>query len=192
MTKYIGKICEKHPELGGERHVYEGRCVGCKREKGVKDKAKAKSKRVPGITRHFGKICGKHPELNGERLVSNSHCVACHVEKGHQNVSHKYHNNPEWKEKYLIQRAVLKKKWNRYAEYSANYRAAKKLRTPKWADVNEIKEIYKEAALKGLTVDHIIPLQGEIVSGLHVENNLRIIPQPDNDSKGNKFFEHLL
>jgi len=36
-------------------------------------------------------------------------------------------------------------------------------------------------------VDHIIPLQGESVSGLHVENNLRVIKAWDNLSKGNKY-----
>lgn len=36
-------------------------------------------------------------------------------------------------------------------------------------------------------IDHIIPLQGKLVSGLHVWNNLQVIPAFDNTSKGNKF-----
>ena len=37
------------------------------------------------------------------------------------------------------------------------------------------------------SVDHIIPIQHELVCGLHVEHNLQIIPLIDNIRKHNKF-----
>lgn len=61
------------------------------------------------------------------------------------------------------------------------------LATPPWANLKAIKEIYREARSKGLTVDHVIPLRGAMVCGLHVENNLQLLTQAENDSKGNKF-----
>lgn len=65
-------------------------------------------------------------------------------------------------------------------------------RTPVWSDQGAILQFYlhaREMTIKtGIPheVDHIYPLQGELVSGLHVETNLRVVPQADNRSKGNR------
>jgi hypothetical protein len=71
-----------------------------------------------------------------------------------------------------------------------------KQRTPKWLDAisfDRIKNEYQLAALLSKVtgsswhVDHIIPLQGKLVSGLHVPSNLRVLPALENISKKNKF-----
>jgi hypothetical protein len=41
-------------------------------------------------------------------------------------------------------------------------------------------------------LDHIVPIQSEIVCGLHVWWNLRVVPRFDNRSKGNKIIEEIL
>lgn len=65
-------------------------------------------------------------------------------------------------------------------------RAAQLQQTPAWYSHEDCVAIYK--ALKpGHHIDHIIPLQGELVSGLHWHHNLQLIPAADNLSKGNKF-----
>jgi hypothetical protein len=61
------------------------------------------------------------------------------------------------------------------------------VQTPKWANKEKIKQFYKQKP-KGYEVDHIIPLQGKFVSGLHVENNLQYLSKIDNVRKSNKFF----
>jgi hypothetical protein len=75
-------------------------------------------------------------------------------------------------------------------------RAGKMHRTPNWLledDLWLIKEIYDLATLRtkklGLDwhVDHIIPLQGELVSGLHTPDNLQVIPAAQNILKGNRY-----
>jgi hypothetical protein len=73
-----------------------------------------------------------------------------------------------------------------YIARNARRRAAELERTPKWANLEAIKEIYRNCP-EGHHVDHIIPLQGEKVSGLHVENNLQYLPAGENLSKANKF-----
>ena len=76
-------------------------------------------------------------------------------------------------------------------------RRANKLRaTPKWLtvdDLNKITEFYvlakqleQETGIK-YHVDHIVPLQGTTVSGLHVPWNLQVIPAAENLTKSNKF-----
>jgi len=67
------------------------------------------------------------------------------------------------------------------------YELAKQNRVPPWANLERIEAIYQEAATKGLTVDHVIPLRGKLVSGLHVENNLQLLTKSENSKKGNKY-----
>ena len=67
----------------------------------------------------------------------------------------------------------------------AKRRAEKLSATPKWANLEKIKEKYKNCP-KGYHVDHYFPLQGENVCGLHVENNLQYLTAEQNISKGNK------
>jgi hypothetical protein len=62
-----------------------------------------------------------------------------------------------------------------------------------WANQEAIAAFYAKAALLTRTtgrthvVDHIVPLKGRTVSGLHVENNLRIVERFENARKANKW-----
>lgn len=60
--------------------------------------------------------------------------------------------------------------------------------TPQWADLGAIKEIYAKCPI-GYHVDHIIPLRGTNVCGLHVESNLQYLLAKDNIRKSNKFID---
>ena len=68
----------------------------------------------------------------------------------------------------------------------AAYRAKKIERTPVWANREAIKSIY-ERCPNGYHVDHVIPLRGKNVSGLHVADNLQILPAQENLKKSNKY-----
>ncbi len=69
------------------------------------------------------------------------------------------------------------------------YQLAKINRTPKWltkTQIDEMTRIYENCP-DGYEVDHIVPLQGKNVSGLHVPSNLQYLTIADNRSKSNKY-----
>lgn len=85
---------------------------------------------------------------------------------------------------------------DRYAYLCQKRKIALMRRTPQWLTEDEywlIAEAYSLAALRtdvtGVKhhVDHIIPLRGKNVSGLHVPQNLQVIPWIQNQRKTNKF-----
>lgn len=91
-------------------------------------------------------------------------------------------------------KAYKKENAGQVAAWNAFRNAAKKQRTPVWVDSEElwlIKEVYSLAALRtkmfGFSwhVDHIVPLQGKLVSGLHTIANLQVIPASQNVQKSN-------
>ena len=80
---------------------------------------------------------------------------------------------------------------------TAKRRAHKANATPSWANLFFIEEAYNLAKIResitGICwhVDHIVPLNGRNVCGLHVENNLQVIPAIENMAKGNRFLDEL-
>lgn len=79
----------------------------------------------------------------------------------------------------------LTKDLSKFANKRALRRALQLKATPKWADLEEIKSVYLEAQYLQMEVDHIYPLQGKTVCGLHVWENLQIIPRNTNRAKLN-------
>lgn len=79
---------------------------------------------------------------------------------------------------------------------SAKNRASKKGKVPSWLTPDDyflIREAFHLALLRkkmfGFTwhVDHVIPLKGKLVCGLHVPENLQVIPSTANKRKHNKY-----
>lgn len=101
------------------------------------------------------------------------------------------------KEHHLAQKKLYRQaNKGKITALNAHRKMVVKQRTPAWLlpdDIWMIKEVYELAALRtgmfgfSWDVDHIVPLQGKIVSGLHVPSNLRVIPTVDNIRKKNKF-----
>jgi ribonuclease HII len=132
---------------------------------------------------------------NRERLIAYKKAwVLENAEKVKIDGKNRYQNKKEEIKQYV---AKYKKLNPAIANANkAKRKSAKKLRTPMWLtdiDYERIANEYKLASiLTKLTsepwhVDHVIPLQGKIVSGFHVPANLKAIRGSENCSKQNQF-----
>jgi len=157
-----------------------------------------------GLAHYFtGKPC-KHGHVE-RRRVNDRNCAGCdkmhkkifkvrHPEKYAALKKSGYTKN---KENHLAQKRIYRQSNKaRVNALAKAYKVRKKNRIPKWVDKDHmwmIKEAYELAQIRtkqfGFSwhVDHIYPLQGELVSGLHVIENLQVIPGIENIKKKNKF-----
>ena len=156
------------------------------------------SRYFTGLECNRGHLC--------ERFVSNSGCVecaklsalkrvdkirACARENARKNQQKRAPYIAEWHRKNRERIREIAQTWrqkhkDRKNADAAKRRARKKCACPSWVDLNAIREIYKNCP-DGFHVDHIIPLQSELVCGLHVPWNLQYLPILENISKSNKF-----
>lgn len=155
------------------------------------------------------KICTKCKETKNliefdKRKVSKDglqhRCKTCNllyrtINKQTRDINRKLYYNKNLEAEKLKNKIYKKLNSAKHNALQAKYRASKLQATPKWLtknQLNQIESLYKlSKTIEKITnikyhVDHIIPLQGENVSGLHVPWNLRVITASENLSKSNK------
>lgn len=144
-----------------------------------------------GLKKYFtGKPC-KFGHIS-EKYVDNYGCVECingrvkqdrqtNEGKERQRISNsKQYNNAQARWRNSNRGIALRN------ATTVRRRASKLQRTPVWSETKAIKQFYLDCP-EGYEVDHIIPLQGKLVSGLHVLGNLQYLLMSDNRSKNNHF-----
>lgn len=142
----------------------------------------------------YCKLCRKNAR-------KNTHLKHKDVENA--KLREKRKNNLESKREYdrLYYKKYKEVSGEKLLSTKAKYRASKRNAVPSWLSLEDkakIRSLYKLAIkLSKLTgilyhVDHIVPLQGELVSGLHVPWNLQVLPAIENMSKGNKFIDDIV
>lgn len=129
-----------------------------------------KDARDLGLSKYFTGIPCKRGHI-AERNVSNRACSECVTI-----------NKATWKDSHPEGSRL----------HQSKYRATKLCATPDWLTgsmVSDIEGLYKSASEKDTPhhVDHIVPLQGVDVCGLHVPWNLQVIPARDNLKKSNNY-----
>jgi 5-methylcytosine-specific restriction endonuclease McrA len=164
--------------------------------------------------RECGKIEAKRKKR--EWVLANTHKLQAYYQKNKEHLikvnnirknKYRQQNREDYLKKnhqyYLDNKEKILAKNKKYRDenkgaknaLTAKRRALKKKATPAWLtefDYNYIKHVYIQArALTDLTkevheVDHIIPLQSNLVCGLHVPWNLQILTKSENSSKGNR------
>lgn len=148
----------------------------------------------------YQKASPKRKESKAAWLTANKEKSASYTKKWNaENSAQRREIERAWKaanpEKVAAMNAKAGAKWaaNNKGRRLASVRArqiAKLHRTPVWADLAAVSEIYVRCVeltkKTGIPheVDHILPLQGKTVSGLHIAANLQIITRHENRSKG--------
>lgn len=116
-----------------------------------------------------------------------------------ENKEHKLAYATQWRSENVEMRKVANARWAKANPHKVNAliakRTAAKFRaTVSWSSQDAIEAIYAEALRlsreTGIRhdVDHIVPLQGKTVSGLHWEGNLQILTKTENLSKSNRYW----
>ena len=185
-------MCSNHPELDGERYV-SGGCVACV-AKNLKLGRKANPERTKAHKAKARLRIANTPELKAKKNASDAAYRRANKEKCTATIR-------QWREKNraLSNSYVRKAKAKNPSIVLANTvkrRLVKIHRTPIWLTPDDhwmIEQAYELAALRtklfgfAWHVDHIIPLQGKLVSGLHTPYNLQVIPGAENVRKLNHF-----
>lgn len=154
-----------------------------------------------GLVKYFTGVPCIHGHLT-ERRVNNRNCMGCWSDmslewavtakqaKKNDQRKNQTKRNKRYYDKHRADILNRTNKWksqnlNKCRAHNAKRRAVKLQCTPKWSEVEAIKKFYENCP-KGYQVDHIVPLNSDVVCGLHVIANLQYLTVADNARKGNK------
>lgn len=183
-TKITGMVfcshCKRHLPKSAEffykkelaDNCFRGSCISCRSENASILLAESPMKRDEArgrISRWISK--------NKERKNSASRAWKNKNKQKVKDSARSYSKNNRW--------ALLEK--------DARRRFAKKNAKPSWyeCEIESIRNVYKKARELGFHVDHIVPLQSDIVCGLHCLANLQIMEPSKNQSKGNYWWPDM-
>lgn len=166
-----------------ERMVSNRRCLECLRvsrdlwrASNPEKEAAAKRKRIAARPEHYKALKAASHRRNPESQAARSRRWYLANKKKADAASKKWiEDNP-----------------GRVNARAARLRAELLQRTAPWADLELIDDVYSLARVfrdDGLRidVDHVVPLRGKRVSGLHTHHNLRLLGSTENKSKSNRF-----
>lgn len=128
---------------------------------------------------------------NLPRLAEQKRKYRANRPEHYAEISRRARQKAPWKVRERNRRRYLARRHEYVAESRAR-KAAQKNRYPVWSDRGACNAFYAMAAratkCTGIrfSVDHILPLRGRHISGLHVPQNLRVMPLAANIAKGNR------
>lgn len=164
-------------------------CNRCKEEKPLEEFGKRKDS--PDGRKYYCKSCGI--VLAAEQRKRNPDKESARQKAYyHRNRQKQIEKAARWTRENRNRVNKHRRESGLSAAAQAKRRAAKRQQTPRWTDHKSIKRIYSACARitkeTGVPheVDHIVPIQGANVSGLHVPWNMQVTTAEMNKIKGNR------
>lgn len=180
---FTGKPCKNnHVDL---RRTANGRCEACRLSSVIENKEAIAEYQKSYAAENKDRLKyykTNYREVNGKELYKKEQASRDPI----KNSEYQKKYGPKYREE---NRALVN-------FWASNRRSAVIQRKPEWLteqDNNDILAIYEEARLltkeTGIDhhVDHIVPLQGSLVSGLHTPWNLQVLTANENLTKSNTF-----
>lgn len=123
------------------------------------------------------------------RLVGYKQCNTCGEILLHENFSIEHRSG--WQSECKTCRNEYTSQWQKDNKAKVNsktraYQAKKARALPPWADLSAIAEFYDKCP-EGYEVDHVVPIAGRYVCGLHTLENLQYLTITENRRKSNKY-----
>ena len=167
---------------------YRNDCKDCRKKVALKHYYTDHEAGKERLRQSYEKRKATNPNLAAEQYAKNR-------EKDLERSKLAYQANAE-------DRKAKQRLWSKTNRGTANalakrYKLKKVNATPKWLSESQLLNIkckYQLAAMLNIHgveawhVDHIVPIRGKDVCGLHVPWNLRVIPAKENMTKGNKLW----
>lgn len=198
LTRYFTGVPCKNGHIA-ERMLPSSTCIVCNRER-----ASAWGKANPGLAKERTKqwkranpdkvktLAGRYRDKNRQALrekhrAYNAERMQTILERCRQYRE----QNPD--KRKATQRAYRQANPDKGTADAAKRRSALLQRTAPWADYNIIRFFYATRTYLAKDtgsewhVDHVVPLRGRRVSGLHTHHNLVVVPALENIRKGSKF-----
>jgi hypothetical protein len=184
-TKPLNEFYKRKDSLNGFRND----CKNCRKARSLKNFFDKCENRKQQMREYYKKRIEKNPNWHIDFYTENKEKVLA--------------NNKIYYQKHRAKRLQSVLEWARSNKGRANankkaYKTSKQQACPKWVRDNGdlmwmMQEAYDLAMLRSNMfgfqwhVDHVVPLRGKVVSGIHVPWNLQVIPGRENCSKSNRF-----
>ena len=180
LKRYFGKVCERHPDLGGERYISNSACLECIREKQAKYHVKNPEKRRERYSRYYAENIIKERERKSRFRAENPKKEREYQARYRANNCEKMRKrNSRWRSANVEMKKL----------YEARYRSRLSNAVPDWlteADRDHLRGLEHLKRAAELSLDHVHPLAGCKCGriGQHEPGNLVLLTPSENSSKG--------
>jgi hypothetical protein len=199
--QFIERRCVKCKEIKNRSEFHKSKslsggihytCKPCRNESRRKTNRSFIADNIPD-GKIYCQICKKTKDANESNFYKSKIkdsskvliCIQCRRSKNRENAKLKSRQQKERHERWRIKNA------GHVRSESKKRKIKIKQATPPWFESKDVEIVYKKAVEFGFDVDHIVPINSDIVCGLHCHDNLQLLHKSVNCSKKNRYWPDM-